>query len=324
MPAVRPSEPSSFEGLPKVLVVDFEQTEGSRRDDSEHWQPAITTASPELELANELGATAAEPPATDAGASAKLSNEVGASAVERLSAKLGSSAEPSRVDVDATVTEPRRDEAAAAPTAADTFDDATGTVSVGERPSTPSVAAPPRRRGLFRSFVLTAALAVGGLVAADRLGYVRLPLRELVDARVRTWLRAPDSTPRALQSEAAQPAPAATAPEPTSEVAPRASSAPPPPAPTLEPNEAAAAATASAQPAASASASTAPAIPSDMGLLKTTELTGGRRIFVDDLTVGQTPDSVLVKCGSRTVRIGSSGRRQTVDVPCGGEIGLGH
>jgi serine/threonine-protein kinase len=48
----------------------------------------------------------------------------------------------------------------------------------------------------------------------------------------------------------------------------------------------------------------------------------GRRIFVDDRTVGQTPESVLVKCGARSVKIGSAGHRQVVDVPCGGEINI--
>jgi hypothetical protein len=60
-----------------------------------------------------------------------------------------------------------------------------------------------------------------------------------------------------------------------------------------------------------------------MGLLKTTDVPAGRRIFVDGRTVGQTPKSFMVKCGSRTVKIGSSGRRQVVDVPCGGEIDVG-
>jgi hypothetical protein len=76
-----------------------------------------------------------------------------------------------------------------------------------------------------------------------------------------------------------------------------------------------------AAPSASASpGERAATIPEGMGLLKTTGLAGQRRIFVDELTVGQTPDSVLVKCGARTVRIGSNGRRQAVDVPCGGEM----
>jgi serine/threonine-protein kinase len=60
-----------------------------------------------------------------------------------------------------------------------------------------------------------------------------------------------------------------------------------------------------------------------MGLLKTSGAAPNRRIFVDERTLGQTPETVTVKCGSRTVRLGSAGKNQTVDVPCGGEITVG-
>jgi hypothetical protein len=43
----------------------------------------------------------------------------------------------------------------------------------------------------------------------------------------------------------------------------------------------------------------------------------GRRIFVDGRVVGQTPASVLVACGSRSVKVGSSGTERRVDLPCG-------
>jgi serine/threonine-protein kinase len=59
-----------------------------------------------------------------------------------------------------------------------------------------------------------------------------------------------------------------------------------------------------------------------MGLVKTSAATPGRRIFVDRLTVGQTPAPVLVRCGSHRVRVGSAGKTLTVDVPCGGEIDI--
>jgi serine/threonine-protein kinase len=54
--------------------------------------------------------------------------------------------------------------------------------------------------------------------------------------------------------------------------------------------------------------------------VKTAGAVPGRRIFVDEKTVGQTPDAVVVKCGSRTIKLGSTGSTQTVDVPCGSEI----
>jgi serine/threonine-protein kinase len=60
-----------------------------------------------------------------------------------------------------------------------------------------------------------------------------------------------------------------------------------------------------------------------MGLLRTTGALPGRRIFVDDHTVGQTPESVLVRCGERSIKIGSAGRQEVIDVPCGRELSVG-
>jgi serine/threonine-protein kinase len=60
-----------------------------------------------------------------------------------------------------------------------------------------------------------------------------------------------------------------------------------------------------------------------MGRITTTGLSPGRRIFVDDKVVGQTPQSALVKCGSHRVRVGSAGKPQTIDIPCGAEIAVG-
>ena len=57
--------------------------------------------------------------------------------------------------------------------------------------------------------------------------------------------------------------------------------------------------------------------------MKTTGTAPGRRIFVDDKAVGQTPDAVIVKCGLRSVKLGRAGTAQTVDVPCGGEVSVG-
>jgi serine/threonine-protein kinase len=57
-----------------------------------------------------------------------------------------------------------------------------------------------------------------------------------------------------------------------------------------------------------------------MGLVKTTGAIAGRRIFVDDRTLGQTPETVTVKCGPHVVKLGSAGKTQNIDVPCGGEV----
>ena len=60
-----------------------------------------------------------------------------------------------------------------------------------------------------------------------------------------------------------------------------------------------------------------------MGLIKTPNAAPGRRIFVDEKAVAQTPDSVPVKCGAHIVKLGSSGKTQNIDVPCGGEVVVG-
>jgi serine/threonine-protein kinase len=54
--------------------------------------------------------------------------------------------------------------------------------------------------------------------------------------------------------------------------------------------------------------------------VKTSAATPGRRIFVDQRTVGQTPDTVVVPCGLRRIRVGSTGKTLTLEVPCGGRI----
>jgi serine/threonine-protein kinase len=64
-------------------------------------------------------------------------------------------------------------------------------------------------------------------------------------------------------------------------------------------------------------------IPSGMGLLKTSGAAPGRRVFVNGRVAGQTPRSILVRCGAARVKIGSSGHAHLVDIPCGSEIRLG-
>ncbi len=80
---------------------------------------------------------------------------------------------------------------------------------------------------------------------------------------------------------------------------------------------------AAAQASAAASTSDVAGIPEGMGVVKTTGAAPGRRIFVDEKTLGQTPESVTVKCGPHSVRLGSSGKPQTIDVPCGGDVTVG-
>jgi hypothetical protein len=58
-------------------------------------------------------------------------------------------------------------------------------------------------------------------------------------------------------------------------------------------------------------------IPPGMGLLETANAQPGHRIFVDGRTMGQTPQSVPVRCGKASVKIGSAGHLRVVDIPCG-------
>lgn len=101
--------------------------------------------------------------------------------------------------------------------------------------------------------------------------------------------------------------------------------------PTVEPHAgvatppASAVATAAVAPpsnATSPAASDEGALASEMGRIRTAGSVAGRRIFVDDKTLGQTPASVVVRCGRHTVRLGSSGKPQTLDVPCGGDVSV--
>jgi hypothetical protein len=163
-----------------------------------------------------------------------------------------------------------------------------------------------------------------------------------VDARRSPWARA-----RLLIAAAAiasallafafartRPSPHAVVAPPTHAAAPLAAAALVPPA---EPVRVAASATAEPAPApapapvaASASAPTpappsAPVVapvPDDKGRLSTAGSAPGRRIFVDDRTVGETPNDVIVPCGSHRVRVGSRGTTSIVEVPCGGELNV--
>ena len=79
-------------------------------------------------------------------------------------------------------------------------------------------------------------------------------------------------------------------------------------------------------PAASASASSAVDVPaasapaaSNLGNLNV-PTRGGHRVWVDERLVGDSPAIFRVRCGVRSVRIGSQGDLQHVKVPCGGDV----
>jgi serine/threonine-protein kinase len=115
--------------------------------------------------------------------------------------------------------------------------------------------------------------------------------------------------PPATTTTSSQSATTTVPPAPTA-VAPAPSSAPSvTPAPATEP---------------SSGGASGPAIPADRGELVFPPYAAGHRIFVDGRVVGDGAQPALVPCGSHSVRIGSAGTPQQVDVPCGQAITIGH
>ena len=175
-----------------------------------------------------------------------------------------------------------------------------------------SVHPPPRGLPIFAlAAVLVVAIVVG---VGGTVGYVRWKKSRALAA----------STPPTVG--AGRPTAAATDLAPSA--APSASAAASAPAVSSAPASASPIASAprvasTSPPASTSSVAPAEDIPAGMGRMKTTGAAPGRRIFVDEKTVGQTPDAVLVKCGARAIKLGSAGTTRTVDVPCGGEIAVG-
>jgi len=57
---------------------------------------------------------------------------------------------------------------------------------------------------------------------------------------------------------------------------------------------------------------------SDDGTVTIPESSAGHRVWIDDRLVGESPATFSVRCGMHTVRVGSRGSEQRVEVPCGG------
>jgi|HubBroStandDraft_1064217.scaffolds.fasta_scaffold04778_8 hypothetical protein len=91
-----------------------------------------------------------------------------------------------------------------------------------------------------------------------------------------------------------------------------------PPMATVPPN-AGSASTSSRDPSTLSAPSTTSLLGPTQGIVKT-PLSRGHRLFVDGLVVGETPTPVLVSCGAHTIKVGSAGREQLIDVPCGGRV----
>jgi hypothetical protein len=57
-----------------------------------------------------------------------------------------------------------------------------------------------------------------------------------------------------------------------------------------------------------------------MGTVTVPPSRSGHRVWVDKHLVGESPGSFAVRCGWRTIQIGSQGTVRHLNVPCGGEL----
>ena len=63
-------------------------------------------------------------------------------------------------------------------------------------------------------------------------------------------------------------------------------------------------------------------IPAGMGEIQPPDSAAGHRIFLDGRVVGEGTAPIRVPCGQHSVRVGSAGRLQNVDVPCGQSVAV--
>jgi serine/threonine protein kinase len=117
----------------------------------------------------------------------------------------------------------------------------------------------------------------------------------------------------------------ATAPSPSTVTAspPPATTTLPTTAPTPAPSPPVVAATTPATaptPTPTPTPTATPAPTGTMGTITVTEAQSGHRIWVGDHIVGESPGTFSVRCGWRSVMVGSQGWRHNVNVPCGGDV----
>jgi hypothetical protein len=65
-------------------------------------------------------------------------------------------------------------------------------------------------------------------------------------------------------------------------------------------------------------------IPKTVALLDLPKLANGHRVFVDGRVVGEPPAVVFAPCGRHVVKVGSTGRDQLLDVPCGARLSVAY
>ncbi len=307
-----------------------------------HSLPAFGTSST---APPELGHSSAPPPATEPLARAlRTGNVGGAPPVPRMGDVFVS--DPSAHPLENTVALPSPVQPAQSPMLMPSMSSMPPGGDGSQRPSSPSNAgahpmAPPPiptqrvRTQKGSSFVgltvlgVALGLFIGG--AAAVVHYRPQLLRGLIPALAGSASAAPTASAK----------PGASASPPASASGALASSAQPasaaPPASASVSALASAAPSASAAPVTSAAASTnaAPPIPSasaapvtsatsganpQMAEISTEKAQPHHRIFVDDKVVGETPSTVPVPCGKHTVKLGSAGKPQPIDVACGERV----
>jgi hypothetical protein len=59
---------------------------------------------------------------------------------------------------------------------------------------------------------------------------------------------------------------------------------------------------------------------STTGTVKVRRRGWGHRVFIDGQVAGQGGKDITWQCGSHRVKVGSAGRENTIDIPCGGTV----
>ncbi len=126
-------------------------------------------------------------------------------------------------------------------------------------------------------------------------------------------------TPAAIATTTATSAPTTTTPTTTSTAT--TTSMPTSTSPPTSPSTSTSAPT-STSTSVPTSTSTSPSIPPGKSAIVAGKSARQHRIFVDDKIVGEGPGTYFIGCGRHSVKVGSSGKPQEIDAPCGETVTL--